>query len=63
MLAQQGLSLGQATVADGRAQSESSGNGSSPRTDAFAGNAGLEDAVAARPAHPGIARGLIDVFA
>ena len=63
MLAQQGLSLGQATVADGRAESQSGGNGASPQAGVFAGNAGLEEAAAARPARSAIARGLIDVFA
>ena len=63
MLAQQGLSLGQATVADGRAQSESSGNGPSTRSDAFAEARGIDESAGSRPVRQGIARGLIDVFA
>jgi flagellar hook-length control protein FliK len=63
MLAQQGLSLGQATVADGRGESTSNGEASPVRADASTSDAVPEDAGAARAAHRGIARGLIDVFA
>jgi len=63
MLAQQGLSLGQATVADGRAESQSGGNGSSSRGDTFGSNAPLDDSMASHPVRATVARGLIDVFA
>jgi hypothetical protein len=62
MLAQQGLSLGQATVADGRADPQAGANGASPsRSDPFAGNAALDEV--GPSSRTGVARGLIDVFA
>ena len=64
MLAQQGLSLGQATVADGRSEPQS-GNGSAPfsRGDAFGSDLAIDDADGSRGSRPGTLRGLIDVFA
>lgn len=64
MLAQQGLSLGQATVGDGRAESQSGSGSSSTHADAFAGSAARDESESsARSPRIGVARGLIDVFA
>ena len=65
MLAQQGLSLGQASVQDGRADNPANGNGSAAaRTATFTATpADSSDAQAAGTSHPGLVRRLVDVFA
>jgi flagellar hook-length control protein FliK len=62
MLAQQGLSLGQASVQDGRADHQATGGNAASRTDLF-GDAEATDANALDAPRPALVRRLIDVFA